>query len=34
LKKVQHKNVIGLHDVIESVQSLYLVMEFASGKNL
>ena len=34
LKKLQHKNILHLFDVIDSPKQLYLVMEFAQGHNL
>jgi len=34
LKKIRHKNIIQLYEIMESRKNLYLVMEYAEGKEL
>jgi len=34
LKKLEHRNIIALYDVIDTPKQLYLVMEFARGQML
>jgi len=34
LKKMQHRNIIQLFDVIDSPKQLYLIIELAQGQNL
>lgn len=34
LKKMRHKNIIQLYEIMESVKNIYLVMEYCEGKEL
>ncbi len=34
LKKMRHKNIIQLYEIMESTKNIYLVMEYCEGKEL